>query len=315
MNRFIKYIFGLLLAVTFNACTDFVDPAIPYNEFETGVYLRTLSSTASFNFFDLDNARFEVMVEAVDEQDGALVQEVEVFVKRRRGNSLTPEAAVKTIPASDFQPHSVIIPTIHPESGSKYPAATITVTIEEALSAMNLSKADIDGGDFFEFRLALTDTQGRVFTNTNLSGDVAGGAYYRSPFFYRVPVVCPSDLGGEYTATTTGTSTDPCCPDETTLENQTVTLTQVSGTDYEISDWSAGLYQEWYEIYGITPEYVAGGGMIGTITDACGGISGSFGEPFGTTTTISGSVDAAGVITYTWTNGFDDTATVILTPK
>ncbi|HMN88575.1 MAG TPA: hypothetical protein PKD70_09170 [Saprospiraceae bacterium] len=315
MNK-IKIFFGFLLVISVAACTDWVDPSIPYSDFETGTYLRTLARTADVNFFNLDNAKFSVTVEAVDAEDGKTVREVEVFVKRRRGNSLSPEAKVATVPASAFQPHSIILRDIHPASGSKYPAATIEITIPQALQAMNMTKADINGGDFFEFRLSLTTTSGRVFSSENLSGDVQGGQYYASPFFYRVPVVCPSSLQGEYVATTTGTSTDPCCPGSTTVTGTIVTLTKTApgAASYNISDWSAGLYVEWYGVpYNLPATHPR---LVGVITDACGVISGSFDEPFQTRVTVTGSVNpATGVITYTWKNGYDDEATVVLTPK
>jgi len=122
-------------------------------------------------------------------------------------------------------------------------------------------------------------------------------------------VVCPSDLAGTYTSTTTGQSTDGCCPNETTLTN-TVTVTGADGA-YTVSDFSAGLYLEWYSVYGVTPDT----NVSGSISDVCGEVSGSFGEPFGSTINLTGSVDSGtGVITYTWMNGFGDTGTVILTP-
>lgn len=185
MNKF-KILFGFLFALLLTACTDFVDPAIPYNSFETGTYLRTLENPTAFNLAEIGSARFKTTVEAVDAENGASVQEVEVFVKRRRGAALTPEAKVATIPASAFQKHSIILPNVHPKSGSQYPAATIEVPVTQALQAINLSTTDINAGDFLEFRLSLTTKSGRVFTNSNLSGDVSGGQYYRSPFFYRV---------------------------------------------------------------------------------------------------------------------------------
>ncbi|NJK83121.1 MAG: hypothetical protein HC912_04165 [Saprospiraceae bacterium] len=185
MNKF-KILFGFLFALSLNACTDFVDPAIPYSTFETGTYLRTLETPTTFNFAEIGSATFKVMVEAVDAENGGTVQEVEVFVKRRRGAALTPEARVATVPASAFQNHSIILPNVHPKSGSIYPAATIEVPVTQALQAISLSTTDINAGDFLEFRLALTTKSGRIFTNSNLSGDIAGGQYYRSPFFYRV---------------------------------------------------------------------------------------------------------------------------------
>lgn len=202
MKRIFK-IFTILSVLSVAACTDFVDPAIPYSSFETGVYLRTLSVTANVNFFQLATSKFDLSVEAVDEEDGKLVQDVEVFVKRRRGQELSPEVKVLTVTASDFQPHTVVLANVHPAAGSKYPAANISITIPEALTAMGFTSDDITGGDFFEFRLVLRDTKGRTFTNTNLSGDVSGGQAFRSPFFYRVPVLCPSNLAGEYDLVTT----------------------------------------------------------------------------------------------------------------
>ena len=68
MSKFIKYFFGLLLAFSIHGCADFVDPAIPYNNFETGVYLRTLSQTPSFNFFQLSTAKLTLVVRR--EQEG-----------------------------------------------------------------------------------------------------------------------------------------------------------------------------------------------------------------------------------------------------
>lgn len=127
---------------------------------------------------------------------------------------------------------------------------------------------------------------------------------------------CPTrNIAGEYTSTTTGTSTDACCPDPTTVEGE-LTIVEIGDGEYTIFDWSAGLYLTWYEVYGLTPEFVAGGGMTQPISVLCDNLSGEFTEPFGTIATITGKVDLdTGVITYSWSNEYDDTATVTLTPK
>jgi hypothetical protein len=133
-------------------------------------------------------------------------------------------------------------------------------------------------------------------------------------------VVCVSDLAGTYTSTTTGKSTDTCCPDETTVES-TVTITSLGSGKYEISDFSAGLYKKWYEVYGITDAYVAEtdktkNKLRGDILDACNKISGSWVEPFSESLTISGvSLVSDKKITYTWENGYGDKATVTLTKQ
>jgi len=128
---------------------------------------------------------------------------------------------------------------------------------------------------------------------------------------FEFQITCPSDLGGTYDAVTTGTSTDPCCPGAVTAM-AVVTLTDKGGGVYTISDWSSGIYLAWYAIYGISSMT----DLSGDVTELCGAISGSFGEPFGTAVNVVGSVDpSTGVITYDWSNGYADQATVTLTPR
>lgn len=294
MNK-LKYILSFLAVFTAAiSCTDFVEPAIPYSDFETGVYLRTIASTSvNFNFFDLDNARFEISVEAVDEENGNLVQEVNVFVKQRRGATTTSEAKLLTIPASAFS-----LP-----SGGKYLATTISATAPQTLSALGLSKADVNGGDFFEYRLELKDTKGRVFTNSNLSGDVSGGAFYRSPFFYRVPVICPSDLAGTFDYV----QNNMFCDGEIT-GTVTWTATATVGT-YTSSDFAFG---SWDHCYG-----AGSGASQGTLAlkDACNIISVSGSDQFGDTYTYT-ILEVNGIdLTLKWENTYGEFGTVKLSRK
>lgn len=271
MNR-IKIFFGFFIALSISACTDFVDPAIPYSNFDTGVYLRTIvAPAANFNFFDLANSRFTAQVEAVDIEDGRLVREVEVLVQRRRGQALSGEVKIATIPASAFQPHSIVLPEVHHPSGSKYPAATIDISVPAAVQAMNMTLEDIDGGDFFEFRLILHTTDGRIFTNTNLSPDISGGAYYRSPFFYRIPVVCPSTLAGTYDLTTTGWC-GGTYEGKVQFEAGATTGTYIIRVDLGgtfTEDYSFGFYRACYGAATAPP----GGGNGLRLVDACGNVS------------------------------------------
>lgn len=241
----INYIKGILLALTMIAvsCADFVEPNIPYKDFNTGAYLRTIARTSdSFNYFDLENSRFALTLEAVDAEGGNTVETVEIRVRHTRlitgvGIAYTPasvagawtDVLVKTMTLADFAPN--------PES--RFLRASFDIPFEVAAEALGLSAADIEGGDTFEFRLVLNDRFGRVFSNHNRSSDVSGGFFYASPFQYNVGVVCPSDLsetGDIWTATSVsnfGTSTAD------------VTVNPVSGNDiqYIISDVSAGLYE------------------------------------------------------------------------
>lgn len=144
-----------------------------------------------------------------------------------------------------------------------------------------------------------------------VSADVEIGSGFGQAV-HTIQITCNSDIGGTYTSTTTGTSTDSCCPNETTVTG-TVTLTDNGNGFYTISDWSAGMYLEWFDVYGIT----ATTDLTTEIRDICDAIgAGDFNEPFGQAVQLSGSRDAAtGVITYTWTSGWGDQATVTLTPQ
>jgi hypothetical protein len=72
---------------------------------------------------------------------------------------------------------------------------------------------------------------------------------------------------------------------------------------------TGGLYFAWYGVYG------APNTLPGTLNDICGQYTltapGVFDETFTGTVTIN----AQGVITYEWTNEFEDTGTTVFTPK
>lgn len=139
-----------------------------------------------------------------------------------------------------------------------------------------------------------------------------------SPFTVTVNVInkvpCPSKMAGSYLATATGTSTDTCCPEETTINDIPITITEVPNSEgvYVISDWSGGLYLKWYAAYGIT----AATNMSTEITEDCGDViltNKDYKEPFDESLTIEGKWDEAkGTLTFTWVNGYNDKAVVTL---
>lgn len=188
MKKIIYYI-GAVVMLLLASCSGFVDPAIAFTDIETGVYLRTVERrSVAVNSADLANSKFEIVVEAVAADNGVgIVGNVEVFTRRRRGQGLTSYASAATIPGSAFgaYPGTRTFPLA---PNRTYPAALISIPMPQALQAMNLSAADIVTGDFVEFRLVLTTSDGRVFSDNNLSTDVATGSFYDSPFFYRVTV-------------------------------------------------------------------------------------------------------------------------------
>lgn len=292
------------MLVLITSCTDFVDPRIPYKTFDTGAYLRTVKRTSdSFNFFDLASAKFDITVEAVDAENGATLQTVEVSVRKRRlipgvGLQYVPAAGVggavvdvpvKTMQASDF--------TQTPDS--KFLRANIVVTAPEAIAALGITNAQVNGGDVFEFRLKLTDKFGRVFNDVNASADIKGGLFYASPFLYNVGVVCPSDLGGTYDFTQDSMSS-PYGECTGTISGKT-TWTPVAGTTgYTISDATFGFWDCYGDTFGGTVR----------LSDACGVLSMSGADKYGDTYSMTFVSVTPEELVFIWKNTSNETGRV-----
>jgi hypothetical protein len=245
----------------------------------------------------LANSKFDIVIEAVDAEDGATVETVEVRVRHRRlipgvGLKYTPQADVliKTLQKSDFAPNA----------DSRFLRAQISITAAEAIAAVGLTSAGINGADVFEFRLVLNDRFGRVFTNTNLSGDVAGGPFYASPFLYNVSVICPSDLGGTYDFTQSNMeSIYGTCAGVTGK----TTFTPISGSPgaYRITDGTFGFF----ECYGDS----WGSGNV-RISDACGKLTMSGTDKYSSSYSMTVvSVNGTNLVIQ-WLNGDGETGLV-----
>lgn len=176
--------------------------------------------------------------------------------------------------------------------------STVSITVEEALDGLAKTPDELVVGDVVTFSFETATQDGRTLQTGGNSVNITAS--------------CPSNLAGTYDVVAVGTSTDGCCPDQTTVTS-TVTLTDQGSGRYGISDFSGGLYLEWYDVYGITST----ADSPGTIVDVCNNLTFvDTNEPFQTAVTGTGSVDGAtGVITLSWTNGYDDEGTLTLTPQ
>jgi hypothetical protein len=183
--KIFKYSFGLLVSalVLLSSCRDFVEPNVPYATFDTGTYLRTISRGATtFSLADLSSAKLALTLEAVDIEDGATVETVEIRVRRRRlitGVGLeyvptTGNVSVKALANADFKPNTQ----------SRFLRATFEVTATETLAALKLVAEDNKIGDVFEYQVILTDKKGRKFDSKNVTTNIAGSPFYASPFQY-----------------------------------------------------------------------------------------------------------------------------------
>lgn len=165
-----------------------------FAETTRGAVLRSTTPSAdvaaqSFNFNDPESL-YSVTFEVEDNAEGALLQDVGVYTLFTGASGSVPEVLVTTLPASAFTTNENGLPSI-----------TVNLTLGELAAAVGIEAADYTGGDSFTLRYQLNLTDGRVFSSTNLKSTVGGGAFFRSPFTYTVPLVCPpiAPTAGEWT--------------------------------------------------------------------------------------------------------------------
>jgi hypothetical protein len=297
--KMLRYSFALLATalIFLSSCRDFVEPAVPYKDFDTGAYLRTIARTSTtFNFFDLANSKFALTIEAVDKEDGKTVQTVEVRVRHRRlipgvGLKYTPanDVIVKTLKASDFKTNTA----------SRFLRADVVVTAAEAIAAVGLTNAGVSGSDVFEFRLVLIDKFGRKFSSDNVTTNVAGAPFYDSPFQYPTSVVCPSDLAGTYDFDALQTF----CGKKYSGK---VTLTAVASSpgSYTVSDGTFGAWDACY------PDPWGSGNV--RISDACGKLTMSGADKYGDSYSMEVKSVTPALLTFEWKNTYGESGTVAI---
>jgi hypothetical protein len=215
-------------------------------------------------------------VDFTDKSDPALVQAVDVVLNFDGVNNQTTKivATLTSLPAE------------------------ISFTAQELLDQAGLTLDELNAGDSWNYSYVLNNNEGNTW-------DVLQETKYT--------FTCPSDIAGTYSVVSSGTSTDDCCTDPVENITGTVELTEVRPGVYELSDFSGGLYFEWYDVYTITsPEDTPG-----FLEHVCSEVNIiETAEPYGTAVTGSGTYDdVTGVITYNWVNGYGDTGTVTLTPQ
>ncbi|GAA4456986.1 hypothetical protein GCM10023189_27020 [Nibrella saemangeumensis] len=178
--------FGLL---TMACKTQMVEKLDDFN-LESGGYMRTVTpypvaaSTFSVSKANMAGTKMELVAEAVTPNQGSLLASYDLTIKfvdatPANGTKTTAEVPLKSIPASAYAKD--------PQTG--YPRATISVTGAEALTATKLTNEDISAGDRFEINAVMRLTNGKSFTAKNTGLNITGGAFYSSPFFYRLNVV------------------------------------------------------------------------------------------------------------------------------
>jgi len=185
-----------------------------------------------------------------------------------------------------------------------------SITTDEIVAAFpQLNSADdLALGDVLSITTRYTLANGLVIDMIDEDGSSGTGTNPQNNVLFNpviaYPVSCPSDLGGNYTVVSSGFSTDGG-PVNNPLVNFSydIVLTDNGGGSYSISDGVAGVYIDWYSIYGYTFE------TVGNFTDVCGSLSGSWVEAFGCQVDLTGTDNGDGTLTIQWINCFGDEVT------
>ena len=155
------------------------------DNYVTGAVLRGWNPTGDYNFFAPSTSVFTVEIEEHDEQNGGLMQDVQVFVALNGAG----ETLLRTLTPSDF----AVGPT-------GLPRHQLTVTLGESIAALGLTSSQYTGGDVINIRLQLNLTDGRSYTNTDAASSLTG-SYFKSPYIYNMTIKCipTGAVAGDYT--------------------------------------------------------------------------------------------------------------------
>lgn len=233
---------------------------IEFKDLEYGAVPRlTDGVNGEFDFFNPTGSSIDFTVEFYDENQGKNVQSYAWTVAyiNKTTNEVGAAANIGSFSASDFKPNDFGLPSIK-----------IEFTFQQALDALGLTTDDINGGDAIRFEATLTKTDGKVFTRNNTGPSViSNGPAFGAWFVFDQNIICPSELEGTYSATTTYHQHD-FIGDGYTSNTQDVVWEALGGGQYKVIGFDGGLYGSgpYVDNYGTTALEI-------TVTDACGNIS------------------------------------------
>ncbi|MGA0558265.1 hypothetical protein ACO2Q8_16515 [Larkinella sp. VNQ87] len=185
--KYFTILLGMILLV--GACKTEVVDKIDERNMEQGGYIRTVTpypvvnSTFSVSKANMGGTKLELVAEAVTPDYGAMFASYDLSIAfvdatPANGTKTTTAVALKSLAASTFAK----------DAQTGYPRATITVTGTEALTATKLALTDISAGDYFTITGVMKLTNGKSYTASNTGVNITGGAFYSSPFSYRLNV-------------------------------------------------------------------------------------------------------------------------------
>ena len=188
MKNTFRILFSLFIVAAITSCAEEEGTIYDVLDYETGAILRTISvDNALYNSSDASTA-FVVTVEEQDEEDGGLLESVDIYVSLRDltgGTTVAVDKFVKSYDASVFTTSPVGLPM-----------ATLSATYGESFAALGVGPGGVEPGDLFVMELRLNLTDGRTFGKSSAAGIITGG-FFSSPFSYNALITC-SPQAGDY---------------------------------------------------------------------------------------------------------------------
>jgi hypothetical protein len=191
MKNTFKILFSLIIVASVASCAKEEGTIYDVLDYEKGAILRTINIESQLLNKSIPTTAFTVIVEEQDDEDGGLLESVDVYITLRdltpdNGTAVAVDKLIKTYTASEFA-----------TGPSGLPRATISATYGEAFAATGLSFDDVQPGDIFLMELRLNLTDGRTFGKASAAGIITGG-FFSSPFAYNALIIC-SPASGDYT--------------------------------------------------------------------------------------------------------------------
>jgi len=149
-----------------------------------GAFASELSTEGStdINKSDPGSSTFSKTYQMVDPKGGADISKIELFVSFSGLSATADEVLYQTVTSDDFA-----------NVGNGYPEATISVDGESLLSAMSLTPAQLEGGDSFNYRIAVTNSDGTFSAVSNNFSNQSADHNFSSTVICIPPFAPPGD--------------------------------------------------------------------------------------------------------------------------
>jgi len=156
------------------------------NTVTNGAFLRVIEVTGDVIDVNDTGSTFGITVEYQDNEGNDLLDRVEFGLTFQDnttggGSDISTTGTLATIPSGSFSP------------GAQYglPQANYSFTYGEALTALGISQADVEGEDSMTVVWTLYLTDGRSWDASDVNGNIGAiGGYYESPFQWATAFKC-----------------------------------------------------------------------------------------------------------------------------